>query len=125
MIDVSYENLFQTIYPTLPNGWQKVIIHAAFIEDCCSLKYYIKQADGTYCDCFDIDYDQIKILEIIANLHHAISSVRNSLNNKVKWNAITVVIEADGTFNSDFDYADVNWNSAESIRQWANKYLNA
>ena len=56
MIDVSYENLFQTIYPTLPNGWQKVIIHAAFIEDCCSLKYYIKQADGTYCDCFDIDY---------------------------------------------------------------------
>ena len=58
-------------------------------------------------------------------LTSTISSVRNSLNNKVKWNAITVVIEADGTFNSDFDYADVNWNSAESIRQWANKYLNA
>ena len=71
MIDVSYENLFRTIYPTLPDGWQKVIIHAAFIDDSCSLKYYIKQGDGAYCDCFGIDYDQIKILEVIASLHHA------------------------------------------------------
>lgn len=124
MIDVSYENLFRTIYPTLPDGWQKVIIHAAFIDDSCSLKYYIKQGDGAYCDCFGIDYDQIKILEVIASLHHAISSVRNSLNKKTKWNAITVVIKADGTFNSDFDYAEVDWNSAESTKQWAEKYLN-
>lgn len=88
------------------------------------LKYYIKQADGTYCDCFCIDYDQRKILEIIANLHRAIAVVRDSLNEKAKWNAITVVIEADGTFNSDFDYDAVDWNSAESIKQWTDKYLN-
>lgn len=124
MIDVSYENLFRTIYPTLQDGWRKVVIHAAFIEDSCMLKYHIKQADGTYCDCFCIDYDQRKILEIIANLHRAIAVVRDSLNEKAKWNAITVVIEADGTFNSDFDYDAVDWNSAESIKQWTDKYLN-
>lgn len=50
MIDVSYENLFRTIYPTLPEGWRKVVIHAAFMEDSCNLKYYIEQADGTYCE---------------------------------------------------------------------------
>ena len=123
MIDVSYENLFRTIFPTLPDGWRKVVIHAAFIDESCTLKYYIKQSNGTYCDCFSIDFDQIKILEIIASLHHTISSVRNSLNKKSKWNAITVVIQADGTFNADFDYDEVNWNSAKSIRQWTHKYL--
>lgn len=124
MIDVSYENLFRTIYPTLPEGWRKIVIHAAFLENSCKLKYYIQQADGAYCDCFGINYDQRKILEIIANLHRAIAVVRDSLNEKAKWNAITVVIEADGTFNSDFDYDAVDWNSAENIKQWADKYLN-
>ncbi len=124
MTDVSYENLFRTIYPSLPVGWQKVVIHAVFIEDSCSIKYYIKQANGTYCDCFDIDYDQAKVLEIIVNLHQDIASVRGFLSGKNKWNAITVVIEEDGNFHSDFDYGEADWNSVENTKLWIEKYLN-
>ena len=55
MIDISYENLFQIIQPSLSDGWVKLIVRASFVEDSCNVKYYIKKSDGNVCDCFNLD----------------------------------------------------------------------
>lgn len=123
MIDVSYENLYRAVYPSLPDNWQRVIIRAAFGDDSSSIKYYVLQ-DGKYCDCFELVSDQSAILEIIANIHYTIATTRDNLAIKNRWNAITVVIEADGSFHSDFDYAEKDWVSNETLNEWEGKYLN-
>ena len=123
MIDVSYENLYRAIYPSLPVNWQRVVIRAAFGDGSSSIKYYVQQ-DGKYCDCFDLVSDQSAILEIIANVHYTIATTRDNLAIKNRWNAITVVIEADGTFRSDFDYDEKDWVSNETLNEWEGKYLN-
>ena len=66
MIDVSYEKLYRAIYPTLPADWQRVVIRAAFGDGNSSIKYYVQQHDGEYCDCFELVTDQAAVLESIA-----------------------------------------------------------
>lgn len=123
MIDVSYEKLYRAIYPTLPADWQRVVIRAAFRDGSSSIKYYVQQHSGEYCDCFELVTDQATVLEIIANLHYSIAATRNSLTDKNRWNAITVAIEADGSFHSDFDYTEQDWGAVDTINEWERKYL--
>lgn len=123
MIDVSYEKLYRAIYPTLPADWQRVVIRAAFGDGNSSIKYYVQQHDGEYCDCFELVTDQAAVLEIIANLHFSIAATRNSLAEKNRWSAITVSIESDGSFHSDFDYNEKDWTAVETVNEWERKYL--
>ncbi len=123
MIDISYENLFQTIQRSLPDGWVKLIVRAFFVEDSCNVKYYIKRADGTVCDCFDLDYSQHQVLQIIANIHQECASVRDRLAENKKWNALTVVIDNNGNFHTDFDYSETAWNTVKAVEMWQEKYL--
>lgn len=121
MIDVSYENLFQIIQPSLPEDWEKLIVRAFFVEVSCHIKYYIKQNNGQVCDCFSLNYSQRQILQIIANIHQEVASVRARLTGKNRWNALTVMISRDGSFHADFDYSETTWNTD---KEWLERYLN-
>ncbi len=123
MIDVSYENLFQIIQPSLPDGWVKLIVRVFFVEESCQVKYYIKQKNGKTCDCFNLDYSQHQVLQIIANVHQEISSVRDQLTGKNRWNALTVIIDNKGSFHADFDYSEIVWKTENATEQWKKKYL--
>ena len=123
MIDISYENLFQIIQPSLSDGWVKLIVRASFVEDSCNVKYYIKKSDGNVCDCFNLDYSQHQVLQIIANIHQEFASVRAQLAENKKWNALTIVIDSEGNFHTDFDYSETAWNTEKTVEMWQEKYL--
>ncbi len=124
MIDISYENVFRAMYPSLPDGWQKIILHAAFVDDSCHMKYYVKQQDEEYYSCFELGCEERMILEVIANIHQEIAFIRNQLTGKNKWNAITITIHADGSFRSEYDYSNLVWDSSDSELRWKEQYLN-
>lgn len=125
MIDLSYENIFRLIHPSLPQEWSKLVVRAVFDNESCNVKYYVQHHDKTYTDCFELGYDHQLLLEIIANVHQEIAYVRNQLEGKNKWNSVTVSILSDGAFETNYDYSKISLNADFDDKAWKEKFLKA
>lgn len=123
MPDVSYQNVLNIILPSLPEKWTRLVLNASFEDDVCDLKYYVKDSRNQYADCFQIISDQDYLLNILAQLHQEISGVRDQLSETDRWTSMTLCVEADGSFNADYDYSEA---SVEAVcnDEWKRRYLN-
>ncbi len=106
MTDISYNKLFEAVAASLPENWCSVKIIASFKGESCDIRYEAMCADGTWRDCFSLSRDKYQLFQTLTTLHEEIAYSRNQLSGADKWNAATVMIEADGNFRSDFDYSE-------------------
>lgn len=123
------ESIFQIIYniiePTLPNNWERVVLFSAFTPGSSETKYFVKKYNEEgYLDCFALMEDGQDIFPVLFEIYTAISKERETnINDNQKWTVMIITIEADGNFESVFDYSDDYKNNEAYKDQWAKKYL--
>lgn len=123
-MDTLFQNLYDIISSTLPDAWDKLVIHAVFDdEEACDINYFTRQKGKEFHDCFSLDLDKTTLLSTLHSLYEAIAVVRNSLPKQDRWNDITVIVDAEGNFNVEYAYESVLIFDEDSQRTWAEKYL--
>lgn len=117
MIETDYQGIYSIISDTLPIGWSKVVVHCIIWSGSCEIEYYVRTQHDSFLDCFSLGVPEDVLMNRIVNL---IALIRKS---QPKWNALTLTISSDGTFEADADYKS-NINDPESyMKNWTYKYL--
>ena len=52
-----------------------------------------------------------------------LSAERKTLDEKNRWNVLSLIVEADGRMKAEYDYVDISENSIEYEQMWKEKYL--
>lgn len=118
------QEVFGKVEECLPQEWEKCCFYAAFTVGTYTMKFYIKNKKGEYIDCYNLGIDDNQLAFLFMDIDDIVRPYRDALESKQKWNVLTLIVESNGKFNVDFDYADVSENSIEYQRNWEKKYLN-
>lgn len=122
-MDILFQNMYDIISQTLPDSWDKLVIHASFFEDACDIKYYVRQKGKGFQDCFSLDLSKDELLSTLHFLYEEITAVRKSLPEKDRWNDITVIIDDEGNLNTKYDYEGSLISDENCQKAWLSKYL--
>lgn len=122
-----YKELFQDIFDELQNylpmEWEKVVLYVEYSVGSYSMKYYTK-VNGTFVDCFNLqNVSKANLIKLFMNLDKKISVERNELEENNKWSVMTMIVDSEGGFTTDFDYSDLTENTIEYQRYWREKYI--
>lgn len=120
--------IFQKVYDVLagllPAKWMKVIFRADYTEGSYSMKYYVAVDDGKFIDCYSLpEVSRPQIIQAFKEINKFLSSSRANLPEKDKWSILTMTINANGSFKTDFDYADISESTISYTEDWEKKYL--
>lgn len=113
--------IFNEIQDYLPEKWDKVIYWALYTNDSYSMKYFIKQ-DDKYTDCFDLYKDE-ELIELFIKLDEIIQNYKANLKESNKWTAMVLEVNSDGSFKTNYDYADLKDIIVEYEEKLKNEYL--
>ena len=120
--------MFQKVYDVLagllPAKWTKVIFRADYTEGSYGMKYYVAEDDGKFIDCYSLPgVSRPQIIQAFKEINKFLSPSRLDLSEKDRWSVLTMTINADGSFKTDFDYSDISESSIVYMEEWENKYL--
>ena len=120
--------IFQKIYDALedflPVKWSKVIFRADYTEGSYGMKYYAAGDDGKFIDCYSLpNVSSTQIIKAFIEINKVLSPSRTRLPEKDRWSVLTMTINADGSFKTDFDYTDISESSMTYMEEWEKKYL--
>ena len=121
-------DIFQKIYDVfsdlLPVKWLKVIFRADYTEGSYSMKYYVAGDDGRFIDCYSLPgISRPQIIQAFKEINKFLSPERAGLSEKDRWSVLTMTINADGSFKTDFDYSDISESAITYMEEWEKKYL--
>ena len=123
MNDKIFQDVFDLVYPVLPQDWEKAALFAEYTEGSFSIKFYCKK-NGTYIDCFNMNtISRADLTQLFWKIHKILSKERASLDDKNRWTVFTMMVEADGKMRADFDYEDHSEDMISFEREWEKKYL--
>ncbi len=119
-----FQKVFNKLIDTLPLNWDKMIFYVAYMTGSYSMKYYSKQKNGEYVDCFNLEtINRAELLKLFVELDGLLSEERSNLEDKDLWTVFTMVVDSDGKMKADFDYEDISTNSIDYEKLWKSKYL--
>lgn len=119
-----FQKIFDKLQYYLPEEWKKMIFYATYFEGSYSMKYYIKNLDGLYVDCYSAkNVSRIQLTKLFINLNKVIEPYRNQLEDSKKWSMMTMIIDSDGNVETHFDYDNVSEHFVEYENDWEKKYL--
>ena len=124
MPEVSYQKILNYVLPTLPDNWTKLRVYAAFMEDTCDLKYFVRNNTNQYFDCFQFVSDYDKLLSILASIYKETAIIRDQLSEEERWSIMTLCVNADGSFQANYDYSDNSESSEAQFDKWKKRHLN-
>lgn len=121
------EELFQAIFDELqnymPKKWEKVVLYVEYSAGSYSMKYFTK-TDGKFVDCFSLkEVSRTHLIQLFMNLDKKISAERNKLDENNKWTVMTMIVDSEGGFTTEFDYSDLTENTIEYQKAWQEKFL--
>ena len=123
MNDKIFQEVFDLVYPVLPQDCEKTALFAEYTEGSFSIKFYCKK-NGTYIDCFNMNtIARADLTRLFWEIHKILSKERVSLDDKNRWTVFTMMVEADGKMRADFDYEDHSEDMISFEREWGEKYL--
>jgi len=123
-MEINFQNIFDILQESLPEKWEKVVFYAEYTKGSYSMKYYVNSGDGMYVDCYDISkISKAQLLKKFMQIDKIFAFERNRLKDKEKWSAVTIILNRDGSFKSEFDYADIEGKTLEYHQKWKDKYL--
>ncbi len=122
-------NMIQTVFDQvsdfLPADWRRVVFAVEYGEASYSMEFYVKGEDEAYHKCFDLpDVEFSELLELFARLDGVFSEVRNELEADKRWMRMTLCVDANGEFSTDFDYV-LGEDPAVDKQRWKRRYLEA
>lgn len=117
------QNIFDVLQDGLPDTWEKVVFYAAYAQGSYSMKYFVK-SENEYKDCFSLEeISENQIINLFVNMDEIISSYRNTLKNSDKWSVLTMSVNSNGEFKTDFDYSDLSEKLISFEEDWKKTYL--
>ena len=118
-----FQEVFDLVYPVLPEDWEKLCFFAEYEVDGFTIKFYCK-IKGTYIDCYHMDTISMgDLLRLFFAIAEVLSKERASLDDKNRWTVLTMRVESNGRMRADFDYEDHSEDIISFEREWEKKYL--
>ena len=122
MKDEIFQEILETVFPILPDDWSRFIIRGIYTQNGNEIKILVNDSSNTYRDCFALGIPNEEVMQICKSIHEKLIQLRQSAEKEL-WSGITIVIDNEGNFTSDFDYSDVELFSPEYNSAWENRYL--
>ena len=123
LLQNTISNVFNKIEKYLPNGWQKCCFYAAYTVGGYTMKFYVKNVEGKYIDCFNLGVDENDLTFLFIDIDDIIFPQREALDEKNKWSVLSIFVNADGKASANLDYTDISENTIGYQRDWEQKYL--
>jgi len=124
MTDSFFQKVYDIIQPTLPEEWEKIVLYAAFMQESCEIKYFVKEfAKTKFRDCFEIVDNHIFLFGILSDLQNIISAERSTIEKEDQWKFATITIDSEGNFETFYDYSENFWTDLNYGNIWSRKYL--
>ena len=119
-----FQKIYDMLADILPVNWAKVIYRADYAEGSYGMKYYAAGDDGKFIDCYSLpNVSRPQSIKAFRDINNFLSPVRANLPEKDRWSVLTMTINADGSFKTDFDYTDISEASIAYMEEWEKKYL--
>ena len=118
-----FQNVFDLLLDFLSEQWDTVIFFAGYTNGSYSMKFYIKDEQGQYKDCFELGFENIQLVKLFMAIDRVLTKERNNLEDKSRWNVLSMNIKSNGNMKTDFDYSDISENSIKYEENWKKKYL--
>lgn len=124
MKDEMFQDIIDCLQDVLPEKWEKVVFYSNYFQDSYSMKYYVKEIDEKYIDCFSLNnISKQELLNLFTSIDNVILPVRSQLKGKDKWSVMTLQVNRDGRFHVDYDYTDFPDGVISYEREWKQKHL--
>ena len=117
MTDIDYQGIYDVIADTLPNRWDKIVVHFLRWSGSSEIVYYVKTRDEGYRDCYSLGVPDTVLLNKCVEL---LALIKNDDN---QWKALTLTIGADGTFLASADYSSDIDDTDNYMKTWSTAYL--
>lgn len=118
-----FQDIFNEIQNYMPIEWEKVILYVEYSAGSYSMKYYTK-VNGSFIDCYNLkDVSKANLIKLFMKLDKKISVERNKLEDSNKWSVMTMIVDSEGDFTTNFDYSDLTENTIEYQKSWKEKYI--
>lgn len=119
-----FQEVFNILQSVLPQKWEKVCFFVGYTEGSYTMKYYTYN-NGTYVDCFSQkEISRTQLIKGFMSIDKVLSTERKALDEEHRWTVMTMIVSADGSMRSEFDYDDISENAIQYERDWERKYLN-
>lgn len=116
-----YQEIFEAVFPFLPDDWQRLIIREVFASEGNEVKFFVQDSSLQFHDPFSLGLNAETVFSISKTIHDSLIQMRPQ-QGKERWNSITIVIDNEGNFNTSFGYDDCQFDEAFESR-WASQYL--
>lgn len=119
-----FQEVFDMLQPFLPHDWNKMVLFIGYTTGSYSMKFYTYNSVGKYIDCFSQEgVSKAKLIQLFMAIDKRLSKDRKELDDKNKWSVMTMIVNADGSMKTEFDYADISENFIGYEQKWKEKYL--
>lgn len=119
-----FQKVFDILHNVLPLDWKKLVLYVGYSAGSYSMKYYISDENGSYTDCFkQTGISRTQLIKTFMAIDKELSAERKTLDEKNRWNVLSLIVEADGRMKAEYDYVDISENSIEYEQMWKEKYL--
>lgn len=118
-----FQHIFDILYPVLPKEWEEMILYVAYTTGSYSMKFYTKNKDGVYTDCFSQGINKVRIIKVFMEIDKRLKEQRKQLCDKDIWSVMTMIVKADGSMKTDFEYSDISDSMIEYETEWKEKYI--
>lgn len=120
----SYREIYELIQATISVKWNKILFYAALSSGTYVMKYYVDLGVNQFVDCYSLpNADRKAIRKVFMSIYKIIRTFRENLPEEKKWSVMTLQINSDGKFKTDYDYEDISHSIQNKISEWEKKYL--
>ena len=124
MNDKIFQDIFDKIQDYFPENWRRMIFFAGYTKGSYSMKFYFREEKREYLDCFRLQgVTKGQLVKLFMDIDKVISKERIELDDEHKWSSLTMIVEADGTMKTEFDYEDHSEDMISYEKQWKEEYL--
>ncbi len=114
------QSVFEKIESFLPDEWIRVVFVAEYTEGSYSMKFYSKNIQEKYIDCFSLPGIS-KALLITAFME--IDTILANSRKELSWTVFTMTVEGNGHVQFELDYDDHSEDILSFQRKWKETYL--
>ena len=122
MRDEVFQKVLETVFPILPEDWNSFIVRGLFSRQGSEIRIFIRDSSNTYQDCYAVGVPNEEVIQVSKSIYEELLKLRQS-SEKEPWTGVTMVVDNEGNFTSDFDYSETKLFTPDYESAWENRYL--
>ncbi len=122
--DKFYQDILDAVLEKIPEDWNRIVFFAAYLKNAFHIDFYYKNEDVPYCSLSDMNgINENERFGFILSLNEMIQKKRKQLDDKNRWNVMTLIVNGDGEYKAEFGYEDISETILIYEKEWRNRYL--